>query len=110
MTKNALPRRLLRWTPILLPIVFFWFAWTVSADKRGRWLLEAAWTNNLPRAKLLIWLGTNVNYSTGSGTALHGAAYQGNNEMGNNEMITFLLRHGAAVDQRAKFGITPLWE
>ena len=102
---KALPRRLLRWTAILLPIAFFgWLAWAISADKRGRWLHEAAWTNNLSRAKLLIRLGTDVNYSTGSGTALHGAAYQGN-----TEMITFLLQNGAAVDQRAKFDITPLW-
>ena len=103
---KVLPRRLLRWPAVLLPIVLFCcFAWTISADKRGRWLHQAAWKNKLPRAKLLIWLGTDVNYSTGSGTALHGAAYQGN-----TEMITFLLQQGADVDRRAKFDVTPLWE
>ena len=102
---KPLPRRIFRWTAILLPIAFLgWFAWTISAEKRGRWLQEAAWTNDLSTAKILIWIGTDVNFSTGSGTALHGAAYHGN-----IEMITFLLQHGAAVDQPAKFNETPLW-
>jgi Ankyrin repeats (3 copies) len=103
---KPLPKRLIRWTAALLFVALAaTFLWALSADKRGRWLHEAAWTNNLSRAKLLVWLGTDVNYSTGSGTALHGAAYQGN-----IPMMTFLLQHGAAVDQRAKFDITPLWE
>lgn len=100
------PRRLLRWTAILLTVALLaWSLWAASAEKRGRRLLEAAWTNDTARAKLLVRLGTDVNYNTGNGTALHGAANQGN-----IELMTFLIQHGAIVDQRTKFNITPLWE
>lgn len=84
--------------------LFAALAWIVSADKRGKWLREAAWTDHTVRAKLLVWLGTDVNYATGSGSALHGAAYKGN-----IELMSFLIRHGAVVDQPAKYGVTALW-
>jgi ankyrin repeat protein len=97
---------MVRWTAILLTVALLALSvWDVSADKRGRWLHEAAWRNNTARAKLLVQLGTDVNYTTGNGTALHGAAYQGN-----IELMTFLIQHGAIVDQRTKFNITPLWQ
>jgi ankyrin repeat protein len=77
----------------------------MPADFRSRRLLNAAAENNTTKIKALLWLGADVNFSTGSGTALHGAAYNGN-----IPLMTFLIEHGATVDQAAKFGITPLWE
>jgi len=77
----------------------------LPADFRGRRLLDAAAANDTTKIKVLLRLGADVNYTTGGGTALHGAAYNGN-----IELMTFLIEHGAAVDQAAKFGITPLWE
>ena len=79
--------------------------WALSTEDRGRWLQEAAWTNNTGRAKLLVRIGTDVDFATGSGTALHGAA-----STGNIELMRFLVEHGATVDAKAKYGITPLWE
>ena len=90
---------------LLTVALLVWSVWAASAEKRGKWLREAAWTNDTAGAKLLVRLGTDVNYSTGDGSALHGAAYQGN-----LELMTFLIQHGVIVDQRAKYGVTPLWE
>lgn len=93
------------WTAILLLVALLGCGiWALFTDRQGRWLLQAAWKNNLARVKLLVCLGTDVNYSIGAGSALHGAAYHGN-----IEMIDYLLKHGASVDQREKFDITPLW-
>ena len=77
----------------------------MPSDFRGNRLLNAAAENNTTKVKLLLWLGADVNFSYGGGTALHGAAYNGN-----IPLMTFLLQHGATVDAAAKFGITPLWE
>ena len=99
-------RRLLRWPLLFLSIALFaFFVWTLSADKRGRWLSEAAWSDETTKTKILILLGTDINSPPhGCESALHGAAYRGN-----IELMRFLLRRGAIVDQEAKFGVTPLW-
>jgi Ankyrin repeats (3 copies) len=99
-------QRLLRWTVALLFIsLFASLFWVVSVERRGKWLCEAAWHDNTGKAKLLVWLGTDVNYSTGNGTALYGAAANGN-----IELMEFLVQHGATVDALGKFGQTPLWQ
>lgn len=77
----------------------------LPADFRGRRLLNAAAENDTTKVKLLLHFGADVNFTTGAGTALHGAAYNGN-----IDLMTFLIEHGADIDQAAKFGITPLWE
>ncbi len=99
-------QRLFRWTAALLSIsLFASLFWVVSVERRGKWLRKAAWDDNTAKAKLLVWLGTDVNYSTGQGTALYGAAANGN-----IELMEFLVQHGATVDASAKFGQTPLWQ
>jgi len=90
---------------VLAAALFATFVWKLSAEKRGRWLCQAAWADQTTKAKILVWLGTDVNSQPhGQESALHGAAYKGN-----TELMTFLIQHGAAVDQAAKFGVTPLW-
>ena len=103
---NPIAIRRAVWTAVLVVVALAAFLlWLISAEKRGDWLREAAWTNDLVRAKLLVWLGTDVNSSKGGSTALHGAAYHGN-----IEMMTFLIQRGAAIDQSGKFGVTALWQ
>jgi hypothetical protein len=87
------------WTAVLVVVALAAsLLWSLSAEKRGDWLHQAASKNNLLRAKLLICLGTDVNSSKGGSTALQAAAYHGN-----IEMMTFLIQRGAAVDQSGKF-------
>ncbi len=73
--------------------------------KRGDWMREAAWRGDNRTAKLLVWLGTDVNHANGAGTALHGAV-----ATGNADLAEFLLEHGANVNFAAKWGITPYWQ
>jgi ankyrin repeat protein len=70
----------------------------------GNRLLNAARDGNIPRARLLLLLGSDVNYSTNSGTALHLAAGRGD-----TALLEFLLRHGANPNSTAKFSVTPLY-
>jgi ankyrin repeat protein len=72
---------------------------------RGEWLVHAAWTGHTNRAKLFVWLGTDINYYTpDDATALHGAA-----ATGNLELIRFLLQHGANVGAETMWHETPLY-
>jgi len=87
---------------IALPMLLIW---EITTEQRGRLLWEAASTNNIITAEMLVLLGTDVNYNFGSGTALHMAAYNGN-----IKLMKFLIYHGAIVDCAAKFGVTPLYE
>jgi ankyrin repeat protein len=103
---KSVPQMLLRWAAALLSIpLFALLLWAVSVEKRGKLLREAAWDDNTAKARLLVRLGTDVNYSTGNGTALYGAAANGN-----IELMEFLFQHGANVNAPAKFGQTPLWQ
>ena len=79
--------------------------WVAMPESRGWQLVRASLEGNSWRAKLLVWLGTDVNFATGSGTALHGAAARGD-----LNLMRFLIAHGARVDEPVKFGATPLWE
>jgi hypothetical protein len=74
-------------------------------DFRGRRMLDALGEGHTTRARLLIWLGTDADFQTGGGSAMHYAA-----STGDIELMKFLLRHGASVDRPIKFGITPLYE
>jgi len=89
---------------VLLVAAFFAFR-LMPADFRGDRLLEAAASNHDTEVKLFLWLGADVNYSSGNGTALHQAAFHGN--VG---LVSYLLEHGALVDAPAKSGVTPLWQ
>jgi ankyrin repeat protein len=75
------------------------------ADFKGHRLINAARDGDVLRVKLLLALGADINYSTGGGGALHAASSHGN-----SKLVRFLLDHGAKVDLRAKFGVTPLYE
>ena len=102
-------KRLAIWALSLLPLTILClvavFVWILSADKRLDCLREAAATNNTFKARLLMWSGTDVNSMNGNGdgAALHVAA-----SAGNVEMMEFLIRHGAKVDQTAAYSATPL--
>jgi hypothetical protein len=71
---------------------------------RGRRLLNALNGGHTTRARLLIWLGTDPNFQTGHGSAMHYAA-----ATGDVDLMRFLVLHGADVDAPAEFGITPLY-
>lgn len=99
-------------------------------------LLQAAYAGSLPVARLLLDAGAKVNGSNGLGiTALGVAAARGDREMaalllergadvnnvsydgtplreaaagGHADMVTFLIGHGARVDENRPFGETPL--
>jgi ankyrin repeat protein len=54
----------------------------------------------LPAAKYCLQLGLDINATDGQGyTALHGAAY-----VGDNELVTYLVDHGAKLDARNRMG------
>jgi ankyrin repeat protein len=73
-------------------------------DIRGERLLDAARWGSVSRAKLFLFLGSDINYATGGGTALHYAAM-----FGNTALIELLLNHGADPNSVAKWDITPLY-
>jgi uncharacterized protein len=75
------------------------------ADFKGHRLINAARDGDILRVRLLLVLGADINYSTGSGSALHAASGDGN-----IKLMRFLLAHGATVNMPAKFGVTPLYE
>jgi ankyrin repeat protein len=80
------------------------FSRLFSADHRAYMLYMAALRGDSTKIKVLVWLGVDVNSATGSGAALHGAAYTGR-----TDIMEFLLQHGAQVDLPVKFGVTPLY-
>lgn len=104
---NAPVKQFRRATIILLFTVLIGLALfrLTPPDFRGHRLWRAAWDGDRVRVRLLLMLGAPVNHSTGSGTALHAAAAQGD-----VKLMKLLLAHGAAVDKEAKFGETPLYE
>jgi ankyrin repeat protein len=73
-------------------------------DVRGHRLLNAARDGSIPRAQLLLILGSPIDYASGSGTALHIAAARGD-----TAFMEFLLRRGAQPDIQVKWDITPLY-
>ena len=87
---------------VLLGVILFRL---MPADFRGHRLWRASWDGEIIRVRLLLLLDADVNYSTGSGTALHAAAAKGD-----LKLMKILLAHGAAVNKEAKFGETPLYE
>lgn len=76
----------------------------LPSDFRGQRFHNAARDGSIPRAQLLLLLGSDIDYKTGIGTALHIAAIRGD-----TAFMEFLLRRGAAPDLPAKFGVTPLY-
>ena len=90
----------------LLCIPALWIGARFSTVERRGWrLFEASLRGDLLAIKFMVWLGTDVNYVTGSGGAMHGAAFTGR-----TDIMEFLYRHGAQIDAPAKFGVTPLYE
>lgn len=77
----------------------------MPTEFRGHRLWRASCDGDIYRVRLLILLGSDVNYTCGSGSPLHAAAYNGD-----VKLMKILLSHGAIVDKEAKFGITPLYE
>lgn len=71
---------------------------------RGRRLLNALNGNHTLRARVLILLGTNPNFQTGHGTAMHYAAARGD-----VDLMRFLALQGAEVDLPGEAGVTPLY-
>ena len=74
-----------------------------TVERRSRGLIHAAWRSNLPAVKIMVWVGADVNFLTGYGGAMHGAAFNGR-----TDIMEFLYRRGAHIDTPAKFGVTPL--
>jgi ankyrin repeat protein len=71
----------------------------------GPLLIEAVRSEHYAAAKLLVLLGADVDARMDDDSArssLHLAA-----AAGNTDIIHFLIRHGASVDLRATFGVTP---
>jgi ankyrin repeat protein len=69
-------------------------------------LLLATGSRKLEAVKLMVELGSDVNESRrGSGNALHTAI-----RFGANEIIQFLVDHGADLTVKDRFGRTPLEE
>ena len=104
---NPRTKKLLRYSAILgiVCVVCIAVAFRLSPpDFRGHRLLNAARDGGIFRVRLCLLLGTDINYSTGSGNALHMATYHGN-----IELMRFLLAHGSDVNARAKYDITPLY-
>jgi ankyrin repeat protein len=80
----------------------FWFFF--FAERRGSYFAAAAARGDFRTARLLLWLGADVNYAAGSGSAMHFAASNGR-----IDVMEFLYGHGARVDAPFKFGVTPLY-
>ena len=103
-------KRIVRVTLILTAasVVLFIFATgafrLMPADFRGQRFHNAARDGSITRAQLLLMLGSDIDYMTGIGTALHIAAIRGD-----TAFMELLLRRGAAPDLPAKFGVTPLY-
>lgn len=72
-------------------------------DVAGEQVLEALRTRRPALARMLIRLGADPTYGTGSASPVHLAA-----AAGDVEMLRFLLEHGVDVDRPIKWGITPL--
>ncbi len=74
----------------------------LPGDFRGRRLLNALNGGHTTVARALIVLGTNPNFTTGHGTAMHYAA-----ATGDVDLMRFLVKNGAAVDVPGVGGLTP---
>jgi Ankyrin repeats (3 copies) len=74
-----------------------------SWDARGHAMLDAFRSGRSAEGRLLIWLGADPNYATGSGSAMHLAA-----SAGDIDLMRFLIAHGADPDRAVKWRITPL--
>ncbi|XP_047100863.1 ankyrin repeat domain-containing protein 2B-like [Schistocerca piceifrons] len=78
--------------------------WSLSAEERGRRLVQAAEVGAVGELRALIAAGADVGARGGGGwTALHCAAYRGD-----IEAVRLLVGAGAAVDARTEGGLTPL--
>jgi ankyrin repeat protein len=65
---------------------------------------ESEEASALQAVKILANLGADVNAADSTGqTALHGAAY-----IGADAIIQFLVQHGARVDAKDSYGMTPI--
>ena len=76
----------------------------VPEGYRGRRLLNALNVGDTFRARVLILLGTDPNFQTGHGTAMHYAA-----ATGDIDFMRFLVLQGAEVDLPGDGGVTPLY-
>ena len=74
-----------------------------SWDVRGYDMLEAFRSGRFAEGRLLIWLGADPNYATGTASAMHVAA-----SVGDIDLMRFLIAHGVDPDRPVKWGITPL--
>jgi ankyrin repeat protein len=74
-----------------------------SWDARGYAMLDAFRSGRSAEGRLLIRLGADPNYATGSASAMHIAA-----SAGDIDLMRFLIAHGAEPDRPVKWRITPL--
>ena len=103
-------KRIARVTIILLATLFVMVLLAGRAssilqpDLLGWRLLNAASDGSIPRTRLLLLLGADINYANGFGTALHYAASRGD-----TALMELLLDHGANANYPAKWEETPLY-
>src|SRR3954447_9129080 len=65
-----------------------------SWDARGHAMLDAFRSGRAAEGRLLVRLGADPNYATGSGSAMHLAAIAGD-----IDLMRFLIAHGADPDR-----------
>jgi hypothetical protein len=98
------PRYLVAVAPILIPVAFAAYLWS-SWDFRGRRMYVAFRGGHTALGRVLVYLGADPNYCTGSNSPMHMAAASGD-----VDLMQFLVDHGAKVDQPLKWNISPLHE
>src|SRR5215213_4754178 len=89
---------------LLASVVFAAYLWS-SWDFRGRQMYEAFRDGHVTLGRVLIQLGADANYQTGSSSPMHMAAARGD-----VDLMQFLVEHGAAVDMPVKWNVSPLHE
>jgi ankyrin repeat protein len=89
---------------LLAPVMFAAYLWS-SWDFRGRRMYEAFRDGHVTLGRVLIYLGADPNYQTGSSSPMHMAAARGD-----VDLMQFLVGHGAAVDVPVKWNVSPLHE
>ena len=100
-------KKSLRWIGIIVIIAVgipLLFHIPLVAEFRDQMFSEAADQAEFTKARILLFLGADINYQTGSGSVMHSAAASGR-----IDIMEFMYKHGAKVDAPVKFGVTPLY-
>ena len=80
------------------------YLWS-SSDFRGRRMYDAFRDGHTRLGRLMVHLGADPNYGSGSSSPMHLAAARGD-----VELMRFLVEHGAEVDRPVKWNVSPLHE